>query len=86
VERLGIARPGKVDISTSADKQSLVFVTIVRNQAATYEMLPIRTFLDGPDIELVWHIRCSIYAARYEPCAGSLSSSSPAGLRRESGI
>lgn len=29
-----------------------------RNQSATYETLLIRTFLDVPDIDLIWHIGC----------------------------
>jgi hypothetical protein len=47
---------GKVNIATLVEKSSS---QLVRNQAATYETLVIGTFLDVPDLNLLWHMRCS---------------------------
>jgi len=51
--------PGKVDISTRVDKQSRV---LRQNPSETklqrMQTLLIRLFLDLPDINLFWHMRC----------------------------
>ena len=47
---------GKVNIATLVEKSSS---QLVRNQTATYETLVIDTFLDVPDLNLLWHMRCS---------------------------
>jgi hypothetical protein len=50
----------KVDISTPVDKSSSNRRhTSSETELQYIETLVIRTFLDVPDIDLVWYIRCS---------------------------